>query len=191
MGSLPIARSVLRYLSMRLCRNCNQIKTEQSFRKGQSGGTRNTCRKCESIQRGVRKEADPVGTYTVIRRRTLKLSAMRRTGIDIERFIFEDAKKEDRKRGYDFDLTKSWIKDQIAHGCSYCGNTGLRMTLDRIDNTVGHTKDNVVPACIRCNYLRRNIPYEAWLVLVPAVKKAVESGLFGDWTGRTRYASAI
>jgi hypothetical protein len=55
------------------------------------------------------------------------------------------------------------------------------MTLDRIDNTIGHVKTNVKPACIRCNLLRRNMPYAAWLMLVPAVKKARKFGLFDGW----------
>lgn len=57
------------------------------------------------------------------------------------------------------------------------------MTMDRIDNSLGHLMSNVLPACIRCNYLRRDVPFEAWMVIVPSVKKAVEEGLFGTWTG--------
>jgi len=60
------------------------------------------------------------------------------------------------------------------------------MTLDRIDNDKGHTQDNVVPACIRCNYARRSMPYEAWLVVAKGMREAREQGLFGDWTGRVR-----
>jgi hypothetical protein len=60
------------------------------------------------------------------------------------------------------------------------------MTLDRIDNDKGHTEDNVVPACIRCNYTRRSMPYEAWLVVAKGMREARERGLFGEWTGRAR-----
>lgn len=55
------------------------------------------------------------------------------------------------------------------------------MTLDRIDNKMGHTKENVLPACIRCNNLRGDMPIQAWTFLVPKVKEAKESGLFEDW----------
>jgi len=57
------------------------------------------------------------------------------------------------------------------------------MTLDRIDDAKGHTADNVVPACIRCNYARRDMPYKAWLVVAKAMRKARALGLFGNWTG--------
>jgi len=60
------------------------------------------------------------------------------------------------------------------------------MTLDRIDNLKGHSFDNVVPACIRCNYARRNMSYEAWLCLTEGMRRARELDLFKGWTGRTR-----
>lgn len=120
------------------------------------------------------------------RRRALKLSQMRAAGIDIARFILREARRSDRLRGRTCDLTKEQIESLIAGGCSYCGETGLRMTLDRIDNAEGHTRENVVPACIRCNYARRDMPYEAWLCLVDGMRRARRLGLFGRWTGRTR-----
>jgi len=39
--------------------------------------------------------------------------------------------------------------------CVYCGST-TNLGLDRIDNTKGHSKDNVLVCCLRCNALRSN-----------------------------------
>ena len=39
--------------------------------------------------------------------------------------------------------------------CMYCGSVE-RLTLDRIDNNGGHTKDNTVVACNWCNMMRGN-----------------------------------
>lgn len=71
----------------------------------------------------------------------------------------------------------------IANGCDYCGNHSIRMTMDRIDNSKGHTITNVVPACYRCNMIRGNMPYEAWLNMVPALKDTIEKGLLDGWLG--------
>jgi hypothetical protein len=57
------------------------------------------------------------------------------------------------------------------------------MTLDRVDNSIGHIKSNVVPACTRCNYTRRDMPYEAWLLIAKSMRKAREAGMFDNWTG--------
>ena len=73
----------------------------------------------------------------------------------------------------------------ITQPCSYCLDTEAKMTLDRIDNTIGHTQANVVPACLRCNVTRGSMPYEAWKVVSLGMKSARELGLFGAWTGGT------
>ena len=100
--------------------------------------------------------------------------------------ILRDSKGSDKKYNRENDLTKEFIEETVKDGCSYCGEKLLRMTLDRIDNTLGHLMSNVVPACIRCNYTRGSMPYQAWLCLADGMKRAKENDLFGDWTGRCR-----
>lgn len=105
---------------------------------------------------------------------------------DTWRWILEDSRRSDRCYGRQNNLSREFVESSIKNGCIYCGETQLRMTLDRIDNEKGHTRDNVVPSCIRCNYTRRDIPYEAWLVIAPGMRRAREAGLFGGWTGQVR-----
>ncbi len=120
------------------------------------------------------------------KRRNQMFSQMRAAGVDVARFILREARRSDTLRGQTCDLSKQEIELLISQGCQYCGERDLRMTLDRIDNSKGHTRDNVVPACIRCNYARRDMPYEAWLCLTEGMRRARELGLFKGWTGRTR-----
>lgn len=116
---------------------------------------------------------------------------MRRNNINVEKWIYEDSRREDVKAGRENDLTLEYIAKSIQHGCLYCGENAIRMTLDRIDNQIGHTVVNTVPACIRCNYMRRNMPYRAWLVICPAVRLARELGAFEDWQGRPPRSSKL
>lgn len=97
------------------------------------------------------------------------------------------ARKSDRKHNRSFNLMLSNVKDILLMGCSYCGATDpLQMTLDRIDCTEGHTVTNTVAACIRCQFIRRDMPVEAFRLLTPGIRKAMELGLFRDWTGLPR-----
>jgi hypothetical protein len=96
------------------------------------------------------------------------------------RFIMEDTRRADKKKGVENDLTRDFVESAIARGCAYCGSHA-HMTLDRIDNTFGHTMKNVRPACYRCNLLKADMPEEAWQIIQPAVRAAHEAGLFGDW----------
>jgi hypothetical protein len=100
--------------------------------------------------------------------------------------IFADSRKTDRLKGFDNNMTVDFIRDLINRDCIYCGETKLRMTLDRIDNTKGYVVGNVNPSCIRCNYTRGSMPYAAWLHLVPGMRSAREAGVFEAWTGRAR-----
>lgn len=67
-------------------------------------------------------------------------------------------KCRDKKNGFDkvCDITIEWMVENIFKSkCVYCGDT-CRLGCDRIDNTKGHTMDNVVPCCIECNQARNN-----------------------------------
>lgn len=96
--------------------------------------------------------------------------------------VFWDAVKSDRRFSRENDLDLEYVRQETAKACTYCGGTELRMTLDRIDNSKGHTKSNVIPSCERCNFVRRDMPYEAWLIVAQAMREATSKNLFGGWT---------
>jgi len=68
----------------------------------------------------------------------------------------------DRKKKYKTDITKKYILDLYAKykNCYWCKNeinmkhTLNRISIDRIDNRQGHTKDNIVLSCHFCNKAR-------------------------------------
>jgi len=54
------------------------------------------------------------------------------------------------------DFDKYWLLENItSKPCAYCGST-KEVGSDRIDNTQGHTKANIVPCCNTCNRIRIN-----------------------------------
>lgn len=98
------------------------------------------------------------------------------------RVICIDSRSSDRKFGRAYALNPELVQALISQPCAYCGSTDLMMTLDRKDNAIGHVPTNVVPCCVRCNYVRRDMPYAAWCVVYPSMRKARETGAFGGWT---------
>lgn len=97
--------------------------------------------------------------------------------------ILRDSRKGDLRAGRENDLDIPFIEGLIRQDCLYCGETTVRMTLDRIDNSLGHLKSNVLPSCVRCNLVRGNMPYEAWLHVAKGMRSAREIGLFSNWAG--------
>lgn len=64
-----------------------------------------------------------------------------------------------KRREMEINITISEYNDIITKGCYYCGkNLFLEAggSLDRIDNHLGYTIDNVLPCCGGCNMLRGN-----------------------------------
>ena len=103
------------------------------------------------------------------------------------KILLRSCRYYDKKKGYYHDLTEKYV-EQILICCKYCGQAksdkeGNVLTLDRIDNSLGHCKDNVVAACKRCNFIKNTMPNKAWLAIVPSVKSAAQSGLFDGWHG--------
>jgi hypothetical protein len=172
---------------MQKCKRCLVSRPIGDFPDRSGGYRRRTCRICETevrVARGYSKD----GPASVERRRLAKQKYERslRDNPDMRATaIFVDSRRSDRKHGRIFDLEKNHIADAIARGCSYCGNHNLMMTLDRKDNSIGHTRENVVPACCRCNLVRGEMPYEAWLLVAPSMKLAFEQGAFTDWVPRS------
>ena len=66
----------------------------------------------------------------------------------------------DRERGFDPNQTISaeWFLQNIAYRpCAHCGLQAIGLIgCNRLDNTKGHTIDNVEPCCLKCN-ARENV----------------------------------
>lgn len=84
-------------------------------------------------------------------------------------------KLKDNKNGFDYDIDPDWFINEILTGhCHYCGDTE-RLGLDRIDNSKGHTMDNVVVCCYDCNCARNNnFTYEEMIELGKVIRKIKE-----------------
>lgn len=86
-------------------------------------------------------------------------------------------KLKDKKRGLQIcDFNIDWMITNILHKpCVYCGDTH-RIGADRIDNSRGHTKDNVVPCCYDCNCARNtNFSFNEMKILGATIKKIKEN----------------
>ena len=174
---------------MTKCIYCKIDKTAVEMAKRGTNGIRSYCKPCdgkrprsnEFILRKRLKTKLRRAYYNRRLRDSVELS-------DIARVIRQDACGSDRRYKRQNDLTIDFIITELNKGCSYCkaSPSELRMTLDRIDNNIGHTMNNVKPACIRCNYMRRDMPFIAWLAIVPVLESVRLAGLFHNWTGAWR-----
>jgi hypothetical protein len=73
----------------------------------------------------------------------------------------------------------------MQSSCYYCGKEKAD-GLDRRDNTKGHSKDNVVPCCEKCNNILGDLPAEAKDLLRDGLKQIYKQGLLEQWTIPTK-----
>lgn len=178
----------------RQCRYCNKTKPlaeMDTLTKNDVVYYRTRCLLCVAKRVADRASANPEQEILHIKKACARAQAKRKDPTKQAYLIYTDSRGTDTKKNRENDLDQNFIQETIKNGCSYCGETELRMTLDRIDNDLGHLKSNVIPACIRCNYTRKDMPYEAWLIVAPGMRAAREAGMFNEWTGRARKTSNL
>lgn len=62
----------------------------------------------------------------------------------------------DKQKGLVFNIDREFLTNLLSQSCHYCSDTKL-IGADRIDNSKGHTKDNIVPCCYTCNLVRNSL----------------------------------
>jgi hypothetical protein len=173
-------------MDTKICRLCNETLTIDRFptrRVKNATYVRSECRRCFKQRAKDRGWINPTTEKKHEQTKRRKWSVQRANGERPAFFIFSDCRSSDTRKGKERgnDLTIEFIENLISNGCEYCGDKESKMTLDRIDNTLGHLQSNVKPACYRCNIMRGSMPYNAWVFFLDAVKTARLAGAFGDW----------
>lgn len=99
---------------------------------------------------------------------------------------FRNYKHSAKKRGYAFELEFPDFVTLMLGFCAYCGRepyvekyvTEARRSvwhegqtiklhgIDRVDNTQGYVKGNVVTCCTICNFAKRDMTLDAWKEMV-------------------------
>lgn len=77
-----------------------------------------------------------------------------------ERNKFLKYRKIDIDKGRSFDFSFEQFKDMVDSDCFYCGRYDNPNGIDRIDSSFGHTAENCVPCCKRCNQMKWDMSIE-------------------------------
>jgi hypothetical protein len=87
------------------------------------------------------------------------------------------------KKNIPFDLTKEEFKAIVLQNCHYCGIESSSVVMakptangafvsngiDRVDSSKGYVKENCVPCCTRCNWMKNEMPYEDFLLHIKRI----------------------
>lgn len=84
-------------------------------------------------------------------------------------------KKWAKKRNHNFELTLEVFESYWQNNCSYCGDKIDTIGLDRVDNNLGYTLENIVPCCYVCNRMKQELSFNNWINKMKKILKKVKS----------------
>ena len=119
-------------------------------------------------------DAKSCGCYN--KERTAAMNRINPSEFRVNR-VFSSYRQAARKKNMEFLLTKEDVEKLIDLNCYYCGGLpsnshvchGHKITyqgIDRMDNDLGYTPDNVVPCCIVCNKMKKVMSHDEFLAHV-------------------------
>lgn len=79
-----------------------------------------------------------------------------------------------KSKGREFSLSKEDVGLLFTSDCFYCGKVAVLNDLngiDRANNSVGYTKDNSLPCCAKCNYIKNKYDKDDFLLWANMVAK--------------------
>lgn len=126
---------------MKTCSICKAQKLFTEFYYDSNHKTyKSMCKKC-SIQRAMK---------TITKQRKIRYSST----------WLQDKHRKIRsravKKGLGYELNAGFIGELlVGASCLYCGDDN-NLSIERMNNYIGYTKENCVAACLRCNMMRNN-----------------------------------
>jgi len=175
------------------CGECGKGEPEVQFYRRKSGGKYYRHFLCTGCKREYNKKYPQKITEEVKERQKALRKHNRSKKDNAARYMTQNAKFSDRRKGIKSNLTKEYVQILLdeAKGCVYCGDSESKLSLDRIDCSEGHIVGNVAICCVRCNNFRGDMPYAAWIVIAPVMKKLRESGMLDGWKGRLPISAEV
>ena len=134
--------------------------TVENFLKDASrpSGLAYECRPCHrERKRGRDFRSDRWANHTPDQRAKVKARQHRYNRSEKGRAVFlaNAYHRIDAEKGRGCDIDRTFLLEEIfSKPCIYCGSTHEPRGCDRLDNSLGHLKANVVPACQTCNFAR-------------------------------------
>lgn len=90
---------------------------------------------------------------------------------DGERFLLAketEYRSNSRQKDRSFGLTRLQFRALFLGSCRYCGISPSR-GIDRIDSAIGYSTGNTVSCCSACNYAKRMMSHDQFLLLVARI----------------------
>jgi len=158
-------------METKICQTCSETKELRLFPASQ---TRNgikyrphcySCKYKKEVLSGRVQDKQYMKEYYVSNKLVFKYKAYRHG---------------DLKRGLPDTIPRERAIAVMMMPCHYC-QVENGHGLDRLNNNLGHSENNVVSCCEKCNYILGDLPVDAKNLLANGLKNIRDKGLFDKW----------
>jgi hypothetical protein len=160
---------------MKVCSKCKIEKNNNCFskRSDRKIGLQSACKKCHKIRYENNKEKILKQNKEWAFRNKQKFSAYGKKFYYTKRGKYNKYKKSARSRNINFDLTFDEFIYFWENPCFYCGSPINNIGLDRVNNNIGYTINNIVPCCIMCNKIKLDLSCVNFINYIEQVKNFI------------------
>lgn len=165
------------------CSNTFPLNDKFFYRhKRMSMGFSYECKSCASLRGKKYKDKNK---ETI--KKNNKISSKKRNKNPNRRFSMY--KESAKRRNLDFNITFEDFMDLWENSCFYCGSKIDGIGIDRKNNNVGYTVENIVPCCSECNMAKGFRDYNSFINWIKKVyeflgDEMVSTGLNHDLSGK-------
>jgi len=149
------------------CNKCgNVLQLGDNWSLGCYRAYHNICKECKrksSLAYNRGKGAKPRTPAKEKDRKYYRLRSRKNRIKYPETYSYLRYKHGAKQRNLEFNLTKEEFLQFYGKPCFYCGDAFDNNGLDRVDNTQGYQKDNIVPCCYRCNWMKSDLTVEVFI----------------------------
>lgn len=138
------------------CYTCKKVLDEICFHKNKSQkrGLSSDCKKCK---KRWGKEFRKTELY---RKNQLEWARKNRYSPKRRFYVYSQGAKD---RNIEFSLTFKEFKSFWGKKCYYCGTEIEGIGIDRKDNEIGYTMENIVSCCPQCNRMKMALTREKFI----------------------------
>jgi len=154
-------------MNTKICKVCKIEKDYSEYHKIKHGlgGVRTVCKECRKIEKDEYLSRD----YVIEKNKDFYQKHKAAIRLRTNRHYwtlngqYHNYKKSAKKRNLEFNLTEQECIPYYNTTCIYCGNQITGLGIDRVENDRGYAKDNIVPCCSICNFMKHHLTKDEFL----------------------------
>lgn len=121
-----------------------------------------TCKDCAELTE-TKNSLRCLNCKKILKSKVAKINKVKYQYHKLPKYRYKTYKEGALRRGYSFDITLEEFTTFWNTTCHYCNDPINGIGIDRKDNNIGYTYNNLISCCTQCNFMKHNISYNEFI----------------------------